>query len=349
MPLPVRPIAAAGLRALFAASLVAACIAPALGQLAPVTEAPRAIAIQAQPVDSFDLTDASRIRFGALEFRGGLVLTSDDKTFGGLSGLRLTPDGSGLLALSDKGRWFRGTLVYRDGRPAGIADAETAPILGADGTPLAMRGWYDTEALAQDGTTLYVGIERVNEIVRFDYGRDGLLSRGVRVAAPLAVKTLPFNKGIEALAFVPRAPTTPLAGTLIAISERGLDAAGNILGFLIGGPRPGMFTVRRSGEFDVSDADILPGGDLVLLERSFAPLRGVGLRIRRVRQSAIRPGAVLDGAVLVEADMGYQIDNMEGVAVHRNAQGETILTLISDDNFSPLQRTLLLQFALVGE
>ena len=40
---------------------------------------------------------------------------------------------------------------------------------------------------------------------------------------------------------------------------------------------------------------------------------------------------------------------MEGLAVHRDADGETVLTLISDDNFSPLQRTLLLQFTLVGE
>ena len=37
---------------------------------------------------------------------------------------------------------------------------------------------------------------------------------------------------------------------------------------------------------------------------------------------------------------------MEGIAAHRAASGETILTLISDDNFSPLQRTLLMQFAL---
>jgi hypothetical protein len=38
---------------------------------------------------------------------------------------------------------------------------------------------------------------------------------------------------------------------------------------------------------------------------------------------------------------------MEALAVHRNAAGETILTLISDDNFNPLQRTILLRFALV--
>ena len=47
--------------------------------------------------------------------------------------------------------------------------------------------------------------------------------------------------------------------------------------------------------------------------------------------------------------MGYQIDNMEGIGVHRTAEDETVLTLISDDNFSPIQRTLLLQFTLVGE
>ena len=44
--------------------------------------------------------------------------------------------------------------------------------------------------------------------------------------------------------------------------------------------------------------------------------------------------------------MGHQIDNMEGLSVHRAADGALVLTLISDDNFSPLQRTLLLQFTL---
>jgi hypothetical protein len=34
------------------------------------------------------------------------------------------------------------------------------------------------------------------------------------------------------------------------------------------------------------------------------------------------------------------------LSVHRGAGGETVLTLISDDNFSTVQRTLLLQFML---
>jgi hypothetical protein len=58
---------------------------------------------------------------------------------------------------------------------------------------------------------------------------------------------------------------------------------------------------------------------------------------------------VVDGEVLIYADLGFQIDNMEGIAVHRSPQGDLVLTLISDDNFSAMQRTLLLQFTLVGE
>jgi hypothetical protein len=50
--------------------------------------------------------------------------------------------------------------------------------------------------------------------------------------------------------------------------------------------------------------------------------------------------------VLVEADMSYQIDNLEGLSVHRAANGDVVLTLISDDNFAFYQRTLLLQFTL---
>jgi len=50
--------------------------------------------------------------------------------------------------------------------------------------------------------------------------------------------------------------------------------------------------------------------------------------------------------VLIEAGAGYQIDNIEGIAVRATADGETLLDLISDDNRSFLQRTVLLQFAL---
>jgi hypothetical protein len=40
---------------------------------------------------------------------------------------------------------------------------------------------------------------------------------------------------------------------------------------------------------------------------------------------------------------------MEAMAVHKNAAGESIVTLVSDDNFSRLQQTILLRFALIED
>jgi len=339
------------LAVVLAASLVLAALVLAadlaVAQVLSPAERPGAIDVQAQPLAAFDIRDPSRRQFGLLEFQGGLVLRSPNRHFGGISAIRVAADGAHFIALTDRGWWWRGRIVYDDSRPVGIADSEMAPILGADGRPLAARGWFDTECIAEDGGTLYVGIERVHQIVRFNYGKDGLLARGQPIAVPPALRSLPANKGLEALVFVPKDSKEPaLAGTLIAVSERGLDKAGNISAFLIGGPNPGGFAVQRSASYDVSDAALLPGGDLLLLERKFSWTSGLAVRIRRIALGEIRPGAVVDGPILFEADLGYEIDNMEGLSVHRNASGEIVLTLVSDDNFSMIQRTLLLQFTL---
>jgi len=68
------------------------------------------------------------------------------------------------------------------------------------------------------------------------------------------------------------------------------------------------------------------------------------MRIRRIVAKDLKSGATITGDVLLEATDALNIDNMEGIAPHRSATGETILTLISDDNYSALQRTLLMQF-----
>ncbi|MEP7031594.1 MAG: esterase-like activity of phytase family protein [Pseudolabrys sp.] len=314
-------------------------------------QAPTRIAIDAQQITEFDNRDPSRTRFGELEFRGGLSLTSKYEPFGGVSALHIDPDGSRMVAVTDNGSWLRARIVYNDGKPAGLADAEMAPLLDADGKPLAARGWYDAESLALLDGLFYVGLERVEQIVRFDYARDGLLARGTPIAVPPDFKSLASNKSLECLAAGPKG--SGLAGTLIAVTERSLDSAGNHRSFLI---KPGSaidqaerFSVKRSDDFDVTDCTILPPNDLLLLERRFSPARGVAMRIRRVPLGSIKAGALVDGKVLIEADLAYQIDNMEGIAVHRNAQGETIITLVSDDNFNIIQRNLLLQFTLVGE
>jgi hypothetical protein len=333
-----------------AALLVAAIPAPALAQVVTgpsAAKAPVSIDIEARPIPAFDTRDRSHLRFGSLQYRSGLVLTSKFSGFGGLSGLRLDPKGERFIAISDKGTWFTGRIVYRGDVMAGLADVEAAPILGADGKPVASRGWYDTESIALDGPLVYVGIERVNQILRFDFGKDGTRSLGQVVTTPAGVRKLPNNKGLESLVMVPKG--LPLGGTLVAISERGLDTEGNILAFLIGGPTPGQFSIRRTGDFDISDAVVLPSGDLLVLERKFSLLAGMVVRIRRMPLKSVASGVTIDGPSIFEADLGYEIDNLEGIDAHTAADGSIVLTLVSDDNFSMIQRTLLLQFTLIDE
>jgi hypothetical protein len=259
--------------------------------------------------------------------------------------LRLDPKGERFIAISDKGTWFTGRIVYQGREMIGLDDVEAAPMLGLDGRPITARGWFDTESIALDGDVVYVGLERVNQILRFDFSKGFTRSRGEVVPLPPAARKLPFNKGLEALVMVPKG--LALAGTLLALSERGLDAAGNIIAFLIGGKTPGQFSVRRTDNFDISDAVLLPPGDLLLLERKFSWLAGVGIRIRRIALKSVAPGAVVDGPSIFDADMSNEIDNMEGIDAYVTPEGDTVLTMISDDNFSVIQRNLLLQFTLV--
>jgi len=91
----------------------------------------------------------------------------------------------------------------------------------------------------------------------------------------------------------------------------------------------------------------LPNGDLIVLERHYAMLFGVAMRIQRISAAALDGPQPMEGTTLLTAGMSHAVDNMEGMAVHKDARGRTILTIVSDDNFNVLQRTLLLQFELL--
>src|ERR1700681_2343734 len=134
----------------------------------------------------------------------------------------------------------------------GLAVLGARPLLGAADKPITARGWYDSESIALDGSFVYIGLERANEILRYDFSKGFTRSRGEEIPVPPALRKLPRNKGIEGLVMGTKAP--PLAGTLMAFSDGGLDANGDLIAFLIGGKTPGQFAVRRTNNFDISDA-----------------------------------------------------------------------------------------------
>ena len=265
--------------------------------------------------------DRSRVRFGALQFRSGLILTSSFRGFGGLSALRLDPKGERFIAHQRQGH-----LVHRPHRLSRPRDdrarrrrggADARPRRPADHRARLVR--HRIARARRRARLCRPRARQPDPAVRFR--PNGVYrARGEVVPVPPAARKLPYNKGLEALVMVPKGQ--PLAGTLIAISERGLDAEGNIIGFLIGGKTPGQFSVRRTDDFDVSDAVLLPSGDLLVLERKFSWLAGVGIRIRRDRAAIARAGrACVDGPSIFEADLGHEIDNLEGLDAHVDAGG----------------------------
>lgn len=279
---------------------------------------------------------------GPLEFIGGLQVSSSDRRFGGLSGIDIVGS-DGVFMIGDTGIVVTGRLTHENGRLTGLTDMEIAPLF-PDGEAGKKVG--DAEDVALDPHDPARGVivreRQANAMLSFrlENGRP-VDFRPQRVGAE--DQLLRSNRGLESVTYAPEA--SPLVGKIIAIAERPPHGETDIPAWIAGS---GKFSIVRRDGFDISSARFLPNGDLVLLERKAFPAWEIGMRLRRIEAEQIAAGARVDGDVLLDAGMASAIDNMEGLAVSRDDAGRTILTIVSDDNFNILQRTLILQFALDG-
>jgi hypothetical protein len=311
------------------------------------------VEINATPLAHFQKSQPERRRFGRLEWRGGLVLTSPSSDFGGWSGLVLSPDGRQILSVSDAGSWLSGEITYSGDRPIGIRNAREGPLLGIGGKRLSRLRDRDAEGVTLAGGTLakgtvLVSFEGNHRIGRFPVNDQGISAPLGYLSLPAEAQQMKRNQGFEAVSIIQGGSLT---GAVIAFSEHFLDVRGHHTGWIWqGSAAPVKIHLAEHGGFDITDAASLPDGGLLVLERRFRWTEGVKFRMRLIPAREIVPEAVLEGETLIEADMDFEIDNMEGIAVHHGPRGETIITLISDDNFNHLlQRTVLLQFRLTSE
>lgn len=309
---------------------------------------PQPIAVTATPLSSFSRTGSSDASSDRLVWRGGLVLTAESQHFGGYSGLVLSADGRGLLAVSDAGGWLKARIDYSGTRPAGLSGASLGALIARDGNPLRRMRDRDAEDIALAAGSLekgeiLVSFEQNNRLVRYAVS-NGDPGRPIEIVPPPAALRKFSRDGLEAMTVLRGGPNQ---GRIVAFSE---NAGSNErhAGWIWIDTAPKPLNVVSHGGFALTAAASLPDGTLLLLERRFTIFEGVRMRLRRIDAAAVKPGALLDGEVLIEADMSSEIDNMEGLAVHTAANGDTVLTIISDDNFNrSLQRTLLLQFTLL--
>ena len=309
--------------------------------IAPVFAEP--LNLTATPLDRFALlTNATS--FGPFTWRGGLELTSTNKKFGGLSGLAMGNDCTSLLAVSDAGSWVKADVTYADNKIAGLTSASIAPILDSSGKPPRSKASGDAEALASLGSGRYmVGFESFPRIGIYNISKSGLDSRFQLLKSPKAVTEGPPNAELES---VGRITTGRWKNYNIAISENYADQRNNVRGWLWQSWKTVPFTIKRYGNYNITDLVVLPAGDVLILERGVGTSLLPGMAIRRFRASAITMAGLVEPELLLEAKVPfYVIDNMEGLAVCER-DGELRVNLVSDNNFNTeLQRTLLLQFS----
>lgn len=258
---------------------------------------------------------------GRLTWLAGARIESDDPMVGGFSALAVK--GSRFTLLNDGGNFVRFTL----GRGGRAQDVRFGELPDGPGTGWEKRD-RDSESLVQgaDGT-MWVGFERANAIWRYaDH-----FTAATGASRPRSMRGWGENSGAEALVrlhdgrFVAFAegsrwggrvdrPAVVFAGDPVAAPDRAFG-----------------FTYRAAPGFAVSDAAVLPDGDIVVLERRWLlPLR-FRSRLVLVRSAALSPSALVQGEELGRIAAPWPTENYEAVAATRAGKA-TILWLASDND-----------------
>ncbi len=271
---------------------------------------------------------AGRLPTGA-RLAGAWELTAADPNFGGLSGLAIE-DGRTLLAVTDAGGWVR--IGLEDGAPA---TAAIGYLRGPDGRFLTGKSENDAEGLALREGIALVSFERDFRIAAFAIGNCGASAKAVEIASlPSAFggREIDLNDGPEALALTPdgnlqfgfegaKGSVSPI-GHVLASGEASWSGkrADNPSGFAL----------------VAMDVVSVPGGETreIYLYRAFDPLRGA--RSMLVWGPGETNRLTLSRPLLT--------DNFEGLAAQLLETGELRLWIVSDNNFSKLQRTLIYAF-----
>lgn len=307
---------------------LAACVTNRTSLPAGPLPAGPVVAITASPV-ALDPLHPGLAGIGNFAFAGGVALTSDQTSrMHGLSDLVVAADGS-VISVTDDGDLFTGRVTLDDaGRLTGVDHGALRPLTGLIDEPLQGKTWGDAEGVTRlaDGAVL-VSFERQHRIWLYPN-----LAARRPVPAPMPGIAMTENDGMEGLA---AAPTVGADAYWVGVEPGGIWLCRLKLACdpVEGLPRP-------PAGYRLSALTTGPHGDLVILHHSYNPVIGSRIIITIVRDP-LGAKRVIGSFALAPP---LTVDNFEGVAVAQKGGDRWRLYLLSDDNFSPTQRTLLLAF-----
>jgi hypothetical protein len=279
---------------------------------------------------------------GELSLTGAWELTSSNSWFGGFSALVAGP-GQSLIAGSDRGFLFDIDLAGPAPRPV---DASFR-FVGMTGPGL--REYVDLESLARDPATgrLWAGYEGIDRIVLYPPGGPR------RFRDPPEMEAWSYNSGAEAMARL-------ADGRFLVIAEGAVESSETLHEALLfarnplAPQTPLAFRVAVPEGYDPVDATQVSDGRVLILLRRVAytlPAAGFDTAIALADPRAITAGGTLPTRVIQHLESGIFADNFEGIAFVA-APGDPqrgAVWLITDDNFSVFQRSLLIRFEWPGK
>ncbi|PZO05564.1 MAG: Tat pathway signal protein [Alphaproteobacteria bacterium] len=265
-----------------------------------------------------------------VQFAGGIELVMEARSpLHSLSDLKLTGENA-FISVSDAGELVRGQLILNStGRLVGVTDLAWRRLTLADGTPITDKADGDAEGLAvTDDGDLLISFERHHRI--WNYGAAAAPSSRPSSTGHPDV-TFNLNDGMEGL-------SVRNGGWRVAGESGGVwdctSAACNVVT-----PVPDPRLIDETYRITGMDRDPT-GKGFIIVQRSYRPPLDARAQIRRMAVD----GSL--GPVLLELKLPGTTDNFEGIAAVALAGG-TRVYLLSDDNHSPMQRTLLLAFDLI--
>ena len=268
------------------------------------------------------------------EFLQAFTWSHPDPAFGGFSALDFADDGRSFVTVSDRTTIWRGKL-QRDAAGRIVAASFTSgPVRLHDskGQDLGrFSGDSEGVALARDGS-VFVSFEGMARVVH--YPQDGGPAKPL--PRPAAFKQFQLNGALESLAIA-------ADGTLYTLPERsGSRTAPFPVWRFRNGEWSQPFSIPREDDWLPVGADFGPDGRFYLLERDFWGLLGFRSRVQVFEIKGDRIGP---GTELLRTTAGLH-DNLEGLAVWRDAQGAIRLTMVADDNFNAFQRSQIVEYRL---
>ncbi|WP_319759178.1 esterase-like activity of phytase family protein [Maridesulfovibrio sp.] len=278
-----------------------------------------------------------------LKYYGSLLLSSPHPAFGGFSDLLISENRKSFLAVSDMGFWLKGKLQYTpSGRLKGVErKAELGELLNGQGKTFTVKNDADAEALCRaPGSGYLVAFERVHRINRYDSGKSlDLSGRPSPLPLPKQIKKAPVNGGIESMALLPD-------HSILALTEGKNFSTQPTSAALLKDGKWINFQYKRNSGYRPTSAAYLAGGKILILERRYKGLGTLGIRFNTFPQDKIKEGAVINPDLFCELLPPIPRDNYEGLDIAVDSEGNIWIYIISDDNFSPMQHTLLSLFKL---